>query len=73
MFAKNVGPAKNSVAPYSRARSAIRSGREGAGSRIVAAPTASGKSTELPSPYAKKALAADRQRSSGRMPRTWAP
>ncbi len=50
MLAKNVGPAKNSVAPNSRARSAITSGREGEGSRIAAAPTDSGNSTELPSP-----------------------
>ena len=50
MFAKNVGPAKNSVAPYSRARSAMTSGFEAPGSRTAAAPTESGNSTELPSP-----------------------
>ena len=50
MLAKKVGPAKNSVAPYSRARAAMTSGRDGAGSSTAAAPTASGNSTELPSP-----------------------
>lgn len=70
MLAKNVGPAKNSVAPNSRARAASNSGRAGSGSSTVVAPTASGNSSELPRPYAKNALAADRQRSPGLMPRT---
>ena len=50
MFEKNVGPAKNKVAPKPRARSAIRSGRAGAGSSIAVAPAESGNSTEFPSP-----------------------
>ena len=50
MFAKNVGPAKNSVAPYLPAVSAIRSGRDAAGSSTLAAPTDSGNSSELPRP-----------------------
>ena len=50
MFAKNVGPPKNSVAPYLTAVSAIRSGRDGDGSSTQAAPTDSGNSTELPRP-----------------------
>ncbi len=72
MLAKNVGPAKNSVAPYFWARSASVSGLDGAGSSTAAAPTDSGNSTELPRPYAKNALAAERHRSSGRMPSAWA-
>ena len=73
MFAKNVGPAKNSVAPYFTAAPAMRSGRDGSGTRTVDAPTDSGNSSELPSPYAKNALAADRQRSPGVIPSTWVP
>ena len=50
MLAKKVGPAKNNVAPNCAARSAMTSGRAGAGSRIAAAPAESGNSSELPSP-----------------------
>ena len=50
MLAKKVGPAKNSVAPNCYARSAMTSGRAGAGSRIAAAPTENGNSSELPRP-----------------------
>ena len=50
MFAKNVGPAKNSVAPYFCAAPAMTSGRDGLGSSTAAAPTDSGNSTELPRP-----------------------
>ena len=57
MLAKNVGPAKNSVAAKNLARSAIISGRAGLGSSTAAAPTDIGNRTEFPSPYAKKALA----------------
>ena len=73
MLAKNVGPAKKSVAPYSVARSTSASGRDGAGSSTAAAPTDSGNSRLLPSPYAKNAFAADRQRSSGRIRSTCRP
>src|SRR5262244_2063715 len=73
MLAKNVGPAKKSVAPYPWARATRPSGRDGAGSRIAAAPTESGKNTEFPNPYAKNAFAADNVRSSGVMPNTWLP
>jgi hypothetical protein len=71
--AKNVGPPKNSVAPYSPARAAIVSGRDGAGSRTALAPTDSGNRIELPKPYAKKPFAADSARSDGRMPSTCVP
>ena len=50
MFAKNVGPPKNSVAPYLTAVSAIRSGRDAGGSSTLAAPADSGNSSELPRP-----------------------
>ena len=50
MLAKNVGPAKNRVAPYLAAASAITSGRDGLGSSTAVAPTESGNSTELPRP-----------------------
>ena len=50
MLAKKVGPAKKRVAPNFCARSTIVSGRDGAGSSTLAAPTESGNSTELPSP-----------------------
>ena len=50
MLAKNVGPAKNRVAPYFWAASAMRPGRDGAGSRTAEAPTDSGNSSELPRP-----------------------
>ena len=50
MFAKNVGPAKNKVAPYLAAASAMRSGFAGDGISTAAAPTDIGNSTELPSP-----------------------
>ena len=50
MLAKNVGPAKNSVAPYSRARPAMTAGRDGAGSSMAAAPADSGNNTEFPRP-----------------------
>ncbi len=50
MLAKNVGPPKNSVAPYLAAVSAIRSGRDAGGSSTLAAPADSGNSSELPRP-----------------------
>jgi hypothetical protein len=50
MLAKNVGPAKNSVAACSAAREAMIAGLAGVGSRMAEAPTDSGNSSELPSP-----------------------
>src|SRR5215471_16167517 len=43
------------------------------GSRTAAAPTQSGKVMALPSPYAENNLTAEKQTSSGRIPRTLTP
>ncbi len=50
MFAKNVGPAKNSVALYFWAASTMTSGRDGLGSSTAEAAADRGNSTELPRP-----------------------
>ena len=50
MLEKKVGPAKNRVAAYFPARSAIISGRAGLGSSTAAAPADIGNSTEFPRP-----------------------